>query len=91
MEIAQASGAAAGTLCQPLYVRREKILSMHETLRKDWLACSTSGYDFFNILNGLFVEAGNCWFFTCFYCAQTQDLPPFADVVYDEMVVRRVH
>ena len=52
---------------------------MHETLRKDWSACGTSGYDFFNILNGLLVEAGNCWVFTCFYYTQTQDLHPFAN------------
>jgi maltooligosyltrehalose synthase len=64
---------------------------MHETLRKDWLACSTSGYNFFNIPNALFVEAGNGWIFTYFYDAQTQDLHPFAEVGYDEMVVRRVH
>jgi maltooligosyltrehalose synthase len=64
---------------------------MHETLRKDWSACSTRGYDFFNILNGLLVEDGNYWVFTCFYDAQTPDLHPFADVVYDEMAVRRVH
>jgi len=64
---------------------------MHETLRKVWSACSTSGYDFFNILHGLFGEAGNCWVFTCFYSAQMQDLHPFADVVYDEMAVCHVH
>lgn len=64
---------------------------MHETLRKDWSACSTSGYDFFNIPNDLFIEAANCWVFTCFYDAQMQDLHPFAEVLYDEMVVRRVH
>jgi len=64
---------------------------MHETLRKGWSVCSTNGYDFFSIPNGLFIEAANCWAFTCFYYAQTQDLHPFAEVVYDEMVVRRVH
>jgi (1->4)-alpha-D-glucan 1-alpha-D-glucosylmutase len=38
------------------YVVVEKILSSDENIPNDWLTEGTSGYDFLNVLNGLFVE-----------------------------------
>ena len=38
------------------YLVAEKILSDHERLREDWEVDGTTGYDFLNLLNGLFVE-----------------------------------
>lgn len=40
----------------PLYVVAEKILSGDEPLRPDWPVHGTTGYDFLNKLNGLFVD-----------------------------------
>lgn len=43
---------------QPFYVVVEKILAAHEHLRDDWPVAGTTGYDFLNRVNGLFVDAG---------------------------------
>jgi (1->4)-alpha-D-glucan 1-alpha-D-glucosylmutase len=45
-------------LDQPLYVVVEKILARHETLRSGWPVAGTTGYDFMNLVGGLFVDAG---------------------------------
>ena len=60
----------------------EKILGAYETLRDDWPVYGTSGYDFLNLLNGLFVDAEQRRTWTRLYRDWTQDLRPFAEVVY---------
>jgi (1->4)-alpha-D-glucan 1-alpha-D-glucosylmutase len=42
-----------------LYVVAEKILTSNELLREDWPVSGTTGYDFLNEVNGLFVLAAN--------------------------------
>jgi (1->4)-alpha-D-glucan 1-alpha-D-glucosylmutase len=42
----------------PGYLVVEKILSRDETLRSDWAVDGTTGYDFSNVVNGLFVDQG---------------------------------
>ena len=42
---------------QPLYVLGEKILAHHEHLPEDWPIAGTTGYEFTNLVNGLFVDA----------------------------------
>lgn len=42
---------------RPLYVLVEKILIGHEPLRQNWAVYGTTGYDFANLVNGLFVDA----------------------------------
>jgi (1->4)-alpha-D-glucan 1-alpha-D-glucosylmutase len=49
----------AGSRCWPLYVVAEKILSEGETLPSDWAIHGTTGYDFLNDVNGLFVDGNN--------------------------------
>ena len=46
-------------LTRPLYIAVEKILGVDEALRQDWPVYGTSGYDFLNVLNGLFVDPEN--------------------------------
>lgn len=46
----------ASTLGQPLYVVVEKILAPFEELRASWLIAGTTGYEFANLVNGLFVD-----------------------------------
>ena len=41
---------------QPFYVLVEKILARHEHLREDWPIAGTTGYEFINLVNGLFVD-----------------------------------
>lgn len=42
---------------RPFYVVVEKILGRGERLFPEWAAHGTTGYDFLNVLNGLFVDA----------------------------------
>src|SRR5215475_2548431 len=46
-------------LSWPLYVVAEKILSKGESLPEDWAVYGTTGYDFLNQVNGIFVEPAN--------------------------------
>jgi (1->4)-alpha-D-glucan 1-alpha-D-glucosylmutase len=38
------------------YITVEKILARHERLRSDWPVDGTTGYDFINLVNGLYVD-----------------------------------
>lgn len=44
---------------QPLYVVAEKILETNERLPPDWPIAGTTGYDFVNDVNGLFIASHN--------------------------------
>jgi (1->4)-alpha-D-glucan 1-alpha-D-glucosylmutase len=50
---------AASPLWRPLFVVAEKILGRTEALPPDWAAAGTTGYDFLNSLNGIFVARDN--------------------------------
>jgi (1->4)-alpha-D-glucan 1-alpha-D-glucosylmutase len=52
----QAKATSAG---QRLYVVVEKILSGREALPEDWPVAGTTGYDFLNRVNGLFISSNN--------------------------------
>jgi (1->4)-alpha-D-glucan 1-alpha-D-glucosylmutase len=52
-ELLQDRAAAVG---HPQYLVVEKILARFETLRTDWRVDGTTGYDFMNVVNGLFVD-----------------------------------
>ncbi len=41
---------------RPLYLLVEKILAGHERLREDWAVHGTTGYDYANLVNGVFVD-----------------------------------
>jgi (1->4)-alpha-D-glucan 1-alpha-D-glucosylmutase len=49
------------------YVVAEKILESTEPLRKDWTVHGTTGYDFLNAVNTLFVARNNEQFFNTIY------------------------
>jgi (1->4)-alpha-D-glucan 1-alpha-D-glucosylmutase len=55
----QTSQLDGGAPPWPLYVVAEKILSEGEPLPGDWAVDGTTGYDFLNAVNGLFVAAAN--------------------------------
>ena len=73
----------AEKLRQPLYIAVEKILGVDEALRQEWPVHGTSGYDFLNLVNGLFVCSENRRAFARLYREWTNDPRSFADVVYD--------
>ena len=72
----------AATPAAPLYVVVEKILGRNEGLPDDWETHGTSGYDFLNVVNGLFVDALGEEPFTRFYQTWTGYDTRFAELVY---------
>jgi (1->4)-alpha-D-glucan 1-alpha-D-glucosylmutase len=67
-----------------LYVLVEKILAPGEPLPADWPVHGTSGYDFLNMVNGLFVDGRNERAFTRIYHEWTDDATEFEDLVYEK-------
>lgn len=51
----------------PLYVLVEKVLAPGEELPKDWPVDGTVGYEFANLVNGVFIDTRNRKAFTAFY------------------------
>jgi (1->4)-alpha-D-glucan 1-alpha-D-glucosylmutase len=68
---------------RPFYVAVEKILGHDERLRESWAAQGTTGYDFLNLLNGLFVDALNAEAFGKLYRRLAGVESDFADVAYE--------
>lgn len=77
-ENAEASETAA-----PFYVVVEKILGHDELLRGDWPVHGTTGYEFMNLLNGVFVDASNAHAFRELYAEFTGASSRFSDLVYE--------
>src|SRR5690606_25779208 len=55
-EAPPAAASSAGVLPHPIYLLVEKILAPHEHLPADWPVDGTSGYEFMNQVNGLFIH-----------------------------------
>jgi (1->4)-alpha-D-glucan 1-alpha-D-glucosylmutase len=77
-------------LQRPLYVLAEKILGKGEPIPEDWPVHGTTGYEFLNTLNGLFVDPGNAATFQRLYQrwlgpdGQGKWAASFADIVYQK-------
>lgn len=72
----------AGPARRPIYLAVEKILTGAESLPEHWAVHGTSGYDFMNDLNGLFVDASNEKKFSQIYSRFTGINTPFPEIVY---------
>ena len=66
----------------PFYLVVEKILARDEPLPADWPVDGTTGYEFANIVNGLFVDGRAERAFDDIYVRFTGDRQPFADLAY---------
>ncbi len=66
----------------PIWVVAEKILSGKEKLSRDWALHGTTGYDFLNDLNGLFLDRSNQRELHRFYARFTGQTERFVDVAY---------
>jgi (1->4)-alpha-D-glucan 1-alpha-D-glucosylmutase len=64
----------------PLWVVAEKILSEEEPLPGDWAVYGTTGYDFLNLVNGLFIDGRNRQAFDRIYHQFTGNQVNFADL-----------
>jgi (1->4)-alpha-D-glucan 1-alpha-D-glucosylmutase len=70
-----------GTPC--FYVVVEKILGGDEQLPEEWPVCGSTGYDFLNALNAVFVDAQGLKFLDTTYRRFTGARLDFGDVVYE--------
>jgi (1->4)-alpha-D-glucan 1-alpha-D-glucosylmutase len=66
----------------PLYVLAEKILSAKEQLPKEWAVHGTTGYNYLNELNGIFVDRAQAKRLRRVYAKLTGHAEPFEDVLY---------
>jgi (1->4)-alpha-D-glucan 1-alpha-D-glucosylmutase len=66
--------------CRPLYLLAEKILARGERLATQWPVHGTTGYEFLNLVNGLFVDARNEKAVTAAYTAFTGQRTSFPDL-----------
>jgi (1->4)-alpha-D-glucan 1-alpha-D-glucosylmutase len=71
----------------PLYVVAEKILGHDESLPATWAVSGTTGYDFLNLLNGLFVDGHNASAMRSLYVRFTGQTRRFRDVAYESKKV----
>jgi (1->4)-alpha-D-glucan 1-alpha-D-glucosylmutase len=83
----RAAQDADSPLRRPLYALVEKILGANEQLPPDWDTYGTSGYDFVNAINGLFVETENEKAFTQIYREWTNLDESFSEVVYQKKLL----
>ncbi len=65
----------------PLYVVAEKILSRHEPLPEDWAVYGTTGYDFLNQVNGIFIDSSQQRNFDKIYSRFIQGSMNFREVL----------
>ena len=71
-------------LGSPFYIVVEKIIARGESLPEDWPVQGTTGYDFLNAANGLFVNPQNAGLFEALYRRFTGSTGRFADVAYEK-------
>lgn len=78
--------------CPQAWIVVEKILQRGEHLRQEWPVAGTTGYDFIDLLNHLFVNAEGGEALTQTYAAFTGRNDDFADLVYSkkQQVLREV-
>ncbi len=87
----QAAYRAARGGSGALYVVAEKILAQHEELPEGWLIAGTTGYDFLNMANGIFVDRRRRKTFDKIYDSFIGPHQPLDDLIIDKkkMIMRR--
>ncbi len=67
---------------ETFYIVAEKILAHDESLPPEWLCHGTTGYDFLNLLNGLFVDRNGVYALRDAYSRLTGSNETFPQVLY---------
>ena len=83
MQLRLAPRGEAGSETLSFYVVVEKILERDEALPKDFAVSGTTGYDFLDSVNALFVDPAGLQKLTEFYREFTGLRDSFADLVYE--------
>jgi len=68
---------------RPIVVYAEKILAPGERLPAAWPVEGTTGYEFINLVNGIFVDRSQARAMEQLYARLIKERPPFAEVVYE--------
>ena len=68
---------------QEFYIVVEKILALGEELPADWNVAGTTGYDYLDSVNTVFVDPKGLERLTAFYTSFTNNTTSFEDLVYD--------
>jgi (1->4)-alpha-D-glucan 1-alpha-D-glucosylmutase len=83
---------------QPFFVVVEKILGEHEHLPDDWPVSGTTGYDFLNAVNALFIDPAGLQAIEQAYARIARSSVPFSETSYkgnmlvmDSLFAREVH
>lgn len=83
---------------QPLYIVAEKILGERENLPDDWPVSGTTGYDFLNAVNALFIDPAGLDAIEEAYARATHSSVPFSEqsykgnmLVMETLFAREVH
>jgi (1->4)-alpha-D-glucan 1-alpha-D-glucosylmutase len=82
-----AATTSAGTIVRPrasVYVLVEKILARGETLPADWLVSGTTGYEYLNFANDVFVDAAQAKTLERIYVEFTGTDAKFADILHQK-------
>jgi (1->4)-alpha-D-glucan 1-alpha-D-glucosylmutase len=79
----EAASAALSADDHPFYVIVEKILGHGETLPPSWPVDGTTGYEFINALNGIFVDAANRRALDALYSTFLGRRVVFRDLLYE--------
>ncbi len=74
---------SSGDSSRPFYIIAEKILTGRERLHRDWPVHGTTGYDFVNLLNAVFVDSANSHRFEDLYGRFVEWQDDFRDLVYE--------
>jgi (1->4)-alpha-D-glucan 1-alpha-D-glucosylmutase len=75
--------AAAPDVGGDLYIVAEKILSPGEALPRNWAIAGTTGYEFLNLLNGIFVDRSQARAMDHLYARLIKARPSFSEIVYE--------
>jgi (1->4)-alpha-D-glucan 1-alpha-D-glucosylmutase len=75
--------AAGAVPAQPFYIVAEKILAPGERLPETWAVGGTTGYEFLNLLNGIFIDRANARAIDSLYARVVREHPSFAEIVYE--------
>ena len=84
MAWAREARGPAGPQQKPLYVVAEKILGHREVIPESWAVSGTTGYDFLNWLNGIFVDRSNQRAIEEIYARFTGLRLDFEELVYEK-------
>src|SRR5205085_8264751 len=76
----RALGREAGA-DEDFYILAEKILAPGEHLPEGWATAGTTGYEFLNLVNGIFVDRAQARAMEQVYARQIKVRPPFSEIV----------